>query len=215
MKIVALVYNGLTALDVVGPLEVLARLPGATTMIVSPGGRPIRTDTGALSLAVDGAVEQLDAADVLLVPGGPMTGALGTQQEVATALARVHASSRVTASVCTGSLILAAAGVFKGVRATTHWSSFEELTALGATPVRERVVVDGKCWSAAGVSSGIDMALQLAAMLNGVNVAQTLQLALEYAPTPPFDAGTPKSAPPEIVEQLRTRFRDLAAAERN
>lgn len=216
MKITIVVYEGLTALDAVGPSEVLSRLPGARVRVVAPGGPPhVRTDNAAFALVVDGALEDEQTTDLLLVPGGPLTGALGEKPNVARALCRLHESSRITASVCTGSLILAAAGILEGKRATTHWASMDELAQRGAVPVAERFVVDGKIYSSAGVSAGIDMALRLAADLTEPRVAKSIQLGIEYDPAPPFNSGSPRTADPEIVDALRARFSQMAEHERS
>lgn len=208
MRITILVYDGFTALDAIGPYEVLWRLPGATTTFVGPtSAGPVTTDNGILTLDTRAALTEVEATDVLLVPGGPSTGAVGDDPEVKDALRRLDEGSRVTASVCTGSLILGAAGLLDGRRATTHWAFMDRLAAYGAIPTEERVVVDGKYYSAAGVSAGVDMALRLAADLTSVEVAERIQLGIEYDPAPPFDRGAPRKADPAVVEALRTRLR--------
>ncbi|MEM9692007.1 MAG: DJ-1/PfpI family protein [Myxococcota bacterium] len=206
MNITIFVYDGFTALDAVGPYEVLSRLPGATTTFVAPKAGSVRTDNGILGLVADAALADVDSTDLLLVPGGPGTGALGDEPVIGGHLRRLDETSRVTASVCTGALILGAAGILKGRRSTTHWAFLEALRAYGAEPVGERVVVDGKYWGAAGVSAGIDMALQLTAALEGEFVAQAIQLGIEYDPGPPFDTGSPAKAPAPLVEVVRQRL---------
>ncbi len=214
MNITIVVYQGFTALDAVGPYEVLSRIPGAQTTFVAPRGSDVvRTDNGVLAVSVDGVLEDVEATDLLLVAGGHASGAVGAKPEVREALRRLDASSRITASVCTGSLILAAAGLLDGKRATTHWAFLDALSQYGAIAVAERVVVDGKVYTAAGVSAGIDMALRLTADLTSAVVAETIQLGIEYDPAPPFDAGAPGKAPPAVVEALRARFAAAAVAE--
>ncbi len=207
MQIAILLFDRLTALDAVGPYEVLSRLPDATVTFVAERPGLVRTDTGYLGLNADTALDEIPRPDVLLVPGGPGQGALMDDGPVHEWLRGAHEHSTWTASVCTGSLILAAAGLLTGRRATTHWAALEELDRLGADVVRERFVFDGKLVTAAGVSAGIDMALALAARIAGDQVAQAIQLGIEYDPHPPFRAGSPDTAPAEIVEAVRTYSR--------
>jgi putative intracellular protease/amidase len=203
MRIAILIFDRLTALDAVGPYEVLSRLPEAELEFVASETGEKRTDTGALALSADRALGDADAPDVLLVPGGPGTRELlddpGTLEWVRAA----HATSTWTTSVCTGSLVLGAAGALEGLRATTHWASLERLRDYGAEPTSERVVFDGKVVTAAGVSSGIDMALALAGEIAGEEVAKAIQLGIEYDPQPPFDAGAPHKVPAELTEIVR------------
>jgi transcriptional regulator GlxA family with amidase domain len=208
MKIAIPLYHHFTALDAVGPFEVLSRLPGAEVAWLGPEAGPVGTDNG-LSIVAGAAYEEVPEPDVVLVPGGigTDTGALEDQRLVGW-IRRAHGSSEWTTSVCTGSLLLAAAGVLDGLEATTHWLDMETLERLGARPSGGRVVEQGKVITAAGVSSGIDMGLVLAARIAGPEVAQAIQLAIEYDPQPPFDAGSTEKAPPEIVELVR----GLAAA---
>jgi len=213
MDIAILVYPRFTALDAVGPYEVLSRLPGASVTFVAEQAGPQRTDTGALALLADAALADFPHPDIVLVPGGPGQAALMGDGPVHEWLRAAHETSTWTTSVCTGSLILAAAGLLEGRRATSHWAAIEELGALGAEPVRERVVFDGRIVTAAGVSAGIDMALALAARIGGDELAQAIQLGIEYDPQPPFDAGSPHKAPAEIVEAVRTHSRFEAERE--
>lgn len=206
MQIAILLYERLTALDAVGPYEVLARLPGAEVVFAAEEPGPKRTDTGSLALVADAALSDVPHPDVVVVPGGPGE-ALTVGEPVHAWLRSVHEGTTWTASVCTGSLILAAAGLLDGVRATTHWLGMERLAQLGAIATSERVVVDGKVITAAGVSAGIDMALTLAAELAGPEVAQVVQLGIEYDPSPPFGAGSPATAPEFAVELLRSSSR--------
>jgi len=207
MNIAILVYDRLTALDAIGPYEVLSRLPGASLSFVAAEAGPVRTDNGMLTLLAEHSLDEVTRPDVVLVPGGPGEVAARAGRSALEWLQAVDRTSTWTTSVCTGSLILAAAGLLDGRRATTHWLAFDELRRLGAEPVAERVVFDGKLVTAAGVSAGIDMALALAAEIAGPDVAQAIQLGIEYDPQPPFDAGSPAKAPRRIVEALRARSR--------
>lgn len=204
MNITFFVYDGFTALDAVGPYEVLWRLPGVHTQFVGPDGAPsVTTDNGLLTLGTSGSLLELESTDVLVVPGGPSDGRMGERPEVKAALHRLSSSARITASVCTGSLILAAAGLLEGRRSTGHWAFMDALGAYGAIPTPERIVVDGRHYSAAGVSAGIDLALRLAADLSTPEVAQAIQLGIEYDPDPPFAHGHPSKANPQIVAHVR------------
>ena len=212
MKIAIVLYDRLTALDAIGPYEVLSRLPGVTLDFVARQPGPVRTDNGMLTLLVERSLEDVLEPDIVLVPGGPGEVAERAGGEVLQWLRDVDRTSTWTTSVCTGSLILAAAGLLDGKRATSHWLAMEELRRLGAEPVSERVVFDGKTVTAAGVSAGIDMALALVHKVAGLQVAQAIQLGIEYDPQPPFDAGSPAKAPVEIVKMLEARSRFIDAA---
>jgi transcriptional regulator GlxA family with amidase domain len=207
MEIAILLFDRLTALDAVGPYEVLSRIPDGTTKFVANQPGAYRTDQGSLALVADYALEQVPAPDIFVVPGGPGQTALMDDEAILGWVRRAHKTSKWTASVCTGSLILGAAGLLKGWRATSHWLAYDVLHSLGAEPVAERVVIEGKIITAAGVSAGIDMALKLVARECGDAVAQAIQLGIEYDPQPPFDAGAPHKAPAAIVERLRSRSR--------
>jgi transcriptional regulator GlxA family with amidase domain len=207
MQIAILIFDGLTALDAIGPYEVLARLPGAELRFVAEEVGTKRTDTGSLGVQADVALADMDAPHVVLVPGGKGSRPLMRDPRVLEWLRSVHESSTWTTSVCTGALVLGAAGILDGKRATTHWAFMDRLPELGAKPVTERVVEDGKLITAAGVSAGIDMALTLAARISGAEVAQAIQLGIEYDPEPPFDSGSPSKAPPEAIELIRARER--------
>jgi transcriptional regulator GlxA family with amidase domain len=213
MKIAIVLYDRFTALDAIGPYEVLSRLPGASLAFVAAEAGPVRTDNGMLTLLAERTLEQETEPDIVLVPGGPGEVAERAGGAVLDWLQVVDRTSTWTTSVCTGSLILAAAGLLDGRRATSHWMAMDELARLGAQPVNERVVFDGKIVTAAGVSAGIDMALALAAAVAGDEVAQAIQLGIEYDPQPPFDAGSPKTAPAQIVELLRAHSRFQAQEE--
>lgn len=210
MNIAFLLYDKMTCLDLTGPHEVLARLPGATAHRVARAVGPIVTDIG-MTLHADKALTEMPAPDLLVVPGASVVEAACDDETLAW-VRGAHDSATWTMSVCTGSLILGRAGLLKGKRATTHWAAMEQLRALGAEPVSERVVRDGDILTTAGVSAGIDGALTLTAELMGPMVAQALQLGIEYDPAPPFDAGSPAKAPPELVERVRAGMaRDAAA----
>jgi len=203
MQIVILLYPDMTALDAIGPYEVLARLPDATLTFAAETAGPITTDTGCLTLAAERSLSDIPAADLLLLPGGPGDAAVRENPKLLAEIARLHAGTRFTTSVCTGSLILGAAGLLEGVRATTHWTQLELLRRYGAEPTRDRVVEQGRIITAAGVSAGIDMALRIAQKVVGDDFAQALQLGIEYDPQPPFDAGSPDKAPPHVVELVK------------
>ncbi len=208
MQIAILLFDRLTALDAVGPYEVLRGLPGAGVTFVASDPGPKPTDHGALALVADHALHAVPEPDIVVVPGGPGELDARGDQRVLDWLRNAHKSSQWTTSVCTGSLLLGAAGLLQGKRATTHWTALESLREFGAEPVAdERVVFDGKVVTAAGVSSGIDMALMLASRIAGDEVAQAIQLAIEYDPQPPHDAGHTSKAPADIVERLRNSSR--------
>jgi putative intracellular protease/amidase len=203
MRIAFLIFDKLTALDAIGPYEVLSRLPGAKVCFVAKQAGELRSDTGGLGLSADLAIAELTDPDVVLVPGGEGSRALLDDDEVLDWLRTAHQTSTWTTSVCTGSLVLGAAGILAGKRATSHWVYRDALAAYGADPVAERVVTDGKVMTAAGVASGLDMALTLAARIAGDDVAKAIQLGIEYDPEPPFDSGSPETAAPELVELIR------------
>ncbi len=203
MKIAIPLYEGFTALDAVGPYEVLSRLPGASVTWLAAEPGPVRTDNGMLSIAADAAYEDEPAPEIVMVPGGMTTDDHLDDERLVAWIRRAHESSQWTTSVCTGSLLLGAAGVLHGLDATSHWLDLDKLERFGARPVRDRVVEQRSVITAAGVSSGIDMALTLVARIHGPEVAQAIQLAIEYDPQPPFDAGSVDKAPPEIVELVR------------
>jgi putative intracellular protease/amidase len=200
MEIAILIFDRLTALDAVGPYEVLSRLPGAEVRFVAEEPGPKRTETRMLSLVADHALADVSEPEILVVPGGFGTRPLMDHEPVIDWIRSAHEGSTWTTSVCTGSLLLGAAGVLRGLKATCHWLELERLRELGAEPTGERVVEQGKVITAAGVSSGIDMALRLAAHVAGEDIAQAIQLGIEYDPQPPFDAGSPEKAPQRIVD---------------
>jgi putative intracellular protease/amidase len=211
MDVAIPLFDRFTALDAVGPYEVLSRLPGATVRFLAADGEGSkRTETEMLTIETEGTLADCPHPEVLVVPGGYGTRKLIEDEAVLDWVREAHASSQWTTSVCTGSLLLGAAGVLDGLRATTHWLELDTLRDLGAEPTGERVVEQGKVITAAGVSSGIDMALLLAARIAGPEVAQAIQLGIEYDPQPPFDAGSIEKAPPEIVEFLRAHAATMA-----
>ncbi|WP_181791538.1 DJ-1/PfpI family protein [Streptomyces phytophilus] len=207
MQIAILLYDGLTALDAVGPYEILARLGGAEVVTVAAARGPVANDVGSLALVADAALDEVASPQIVVVPGGPGQIAQMADGPLHEWLRAVDEQTLWTTSVCTGSLILAAAGLLRGRRATSHWLALEQLRAHGAEPTGERVVFDGKYVTAAGVSAGIDMALTLVGRIQGDTVGQAVQLATEYDPQPPYDAGAPEKAPAEVVRLLRSRSR--------
>jgi putative intracellular protease/amidase len=214
MQVAILLYDKVTALDAIGPYEVLSRIPGFAVTFVGAEAGEVRTDNGMLGVVAERAIAEVPSPEIVLVPGGPGEVAARAGEGVREWLRGAHETTTWTTSVCTGSLILGAAGLLEGKRATSHWLAMSELAALGAEPVSERVVFDGKIVTAAGVSSGIDMALALAARIAGDEVAQAIQLGIEYDPEPPFDAGSPDKAPAAIVQLLRAHSRFADEAER-
>jgi transcriptional regulator GlxA family with amidase domain len=211
MHVVFLIFDRITALDAVGPYEVLARLPGARVTFAGPARGPVRTDNGSLGLVADAAIDEIDACDLLVIPGGFGTRALERDGRVLEWVRALDRGTAVTASVCTGAFVLGAAGLLAGRRANTHWALRERLAEYGATPVAERVVRDGKYATAAGVSAGIDLALALAVELAGRDVAEAIQLGIEYDPSPPVDCGDAARAPEALRERVLARVRDRDA----
>ncbi|WP_112470442.1 DJ-1/PfpI family protein [Streptomyces triticisoli] len=207
MQIAVVLFDRFTALDAVGPYEVLSRLPGAETVFVAEHTGPVRTDTGHLALTADKTLAEVPGPDLVVVPGGPGQAAQMENRALLDWLRAADATSTWTTSVCTGSLLLAAAGCLDGRRATSHWLALEQLKSFGAEPTGERVVFDGKYVTAAGVSSGIDMGLTLLGRIAGDEHAQAVQLLTEYDPQPPYDAGSPDKAPAHLVEEFRVKSR--------
>jgi putative intracellular protease/amidase len=203
MKIAIPIFDRVTALDAVGPYEVLSRLPGAELKFVGFEPGPVKTDNGMLSLNVEVALEDYAEPDVLVFPGGFGTRPLMGNPRMLDWVRSVNEGTEWTTSVCTGSLVLGAAGLLAGLEATTHWAAMNVLEGLGATPTSRRVVEQGKIVTAAGVSAGIDMALMLAGRIAGDDVAQAIQLGIEYDPQPPYDSGSPDKAPPHVVQIVR------------
>ncbi|MBA2630985.1 MAG: DJ-1/PfpI family protein [Thermoleophilaceae bacterium] len=203
MDIAIPLFDRFTALDAVGPYEVLSRLPGARVTFVATEAGPCTTDTRMLTLMVERRLEDLPRPEVLVVPGGVGTPEALTDERLIAWIRDAHETSDWTTSVCTGSLLLGAAGILAGLEATTHWIDMDALSPFGARPTARRVVEQGKVITAAGVSSGIDMALTLAARIAGDDVARAIQLSIEYDPEPPFDAGSLEKAGPEIEKLVR------------
>lgn len=202
LHIGSLLFEGLDQIDLTGPFEVLSRIPNATYRIYGKTPEAVR-DLRGLRLAPDATLAEAPPLDVLHLPGGYGQEALMEDEEVLGWIRRQAQEARALFSVCTGALLCGAAGLLRGRRATTHWASFHLLPFFGAIPVNQRVVVDGAWVFAAGVTAGIDGALRLAAELRGDAVAQTIQLAIAYAPEPPFDSGTPETAPVAILDEAR------------
>ncbi|MBP2335608.1 transcriptional regulator GlxA family with amidase domain [Saccharothrix coeruleofusca] len=195
-------YPGFTSLDVIGPYEILGRLPDAEVVFVAEEPALVRNDLGSLAVNVVATLADVTEPDVVLVGGGPGQMNQMFNGRLHEWLRTVDKTSAWTTSSCTGALILAAAGVLRGRRATTHWAVLDLLAEFGVTPSKERVVIDGHYATAAGVSAGIDMALTLAGLIAGDDVAREVQLLVEYAPEPPYDAGSPDSAPAAVVEKV-------------
>ena len=210
LQIGSLLFEGVDQIDLTGPFEVLSRLPNSTYRIYGKSGEPVR-DIRGLRLTPDAALADAPQLDVLHVPGGFGQQALMEDADVLGWIAGQAAGARSVLSVCTGALLCGAAGLLKGRRATTHWASFHLLPLFGAIPVNQRVVVDGNWVFAAGVTAGIDGALRLAAELRGEDAAKAIQLYMVYAPEPPFDSGTPETAPAAILAQARQSVAGITA----
>ena len=206
MEIAVALFEQVTALDAVGPYEVLQRLPGAEVRFVGHRKGEVRTDNGFLGLTVDCTFDEVNNPDILLIPGGIGTRALVHDDVILDWIRNAHETSQFTTSVCTGSLLLAAAGLLKGRKATTHFSARPLLLKYGATPTEDRVVQEGRIITAAGVSSGIDMALRLAEQLTDATTAKALQLMIEYDPQPPHDSG----ALHKVDARVLSRVQELA-----
>ncbi|WP_320776786.1 DJ-1/PfpI family protein [Streptomyces sp. CRN 30] len=207
MRIAIVLFDRFTALDAVGPYETLGRLPGAETVFVAERTGPVRSDTGALALTADRSLSEVPDPDLVVVPGGPGQSAQMENGALLDWLRTADRTTTWTTSVCTGSLLLAAAGLLRGRRATSHWLALDALKPYGAEPTGERVVSDGKYVTAAGVSAGIDMGLTLVGRIAGDDHARAVQLLTEYDPQPPYDAGSPEKAPAHLVAELRAGSR--------
>jgi cyclohexyl-isocyanide hydratase len=199
-----LIFPDLTQLDLTGPYEVLARLPGAETLLLWKNLQPVRSEHG-LTILPMASLADCPPLDLILVPGGAGINPLLEDQEVLTFLRRAGAWARYVVGICTGSLVLGAAGLLRGRRAATHWMSRDLLPAFGAEPVAERVVVDGNIVTGGGVTAGIDVALTVAAEIAGRAVAEAIQLAIEYDPAPPFSSGSPEAANSAVLAQVLAR----------
>ncbi len=208
-----LIFPRLTQLDMTGPYEVLARLPDTAVDLVARAREPVTTDRG-MQIVPTTTYAECPPLDVVMVPGGPGQQDLMEDEAALGFLRRQAKSAQFITSVCTGSLVLAAAGLLRGKRATCHWAAIDNLALMGAIPVRERVVVDGNVVTGAGVASGIDFALTLAAILAGEKVAREIQLQIEYDPDPPFRSGSPDAAAPETVAAVKARLARLGEERR-
>ncbi|MFZ4514823.1 MAG: DJ-1/PfpI family protein [Acidimicrobiia bacterium] len=207
MELAILLYDGVTALDAIGPYEVLSRLPEADVKFVATTPGVKFTGQGSCGIVAEHALSDVPHPDVLIIPGGPGERAIRNDAVAIDWIREAHAHAQWTVSVCTGALILGAAGILEGVPATTHWLAREELRAMGADVVDERVCVEDNIITAAGVSAGIDMALTLAGLLEGELIAQGIQLSIEYDPQPPYPAGSPDTTTPVVVELVRSNSR--------
>lgn len=210
LQIGSLLFEGLDQIDLTGPFEVLSRIPNSTYRIYGKTSEPVK-DIAGLRLAPDGVLADAPPLDLLHVPCGYGQEALMDDEEVLGWIRQQASGARCVFSVCTGALLCGAAGLLKGRRATTHWASFHLLPFFGAIPVNERVVVDGDMVFAAGVTAGIDGALRVAAELRGDEAAQAIQLHMVYAPEPPFDSGTPETAPPAVLERAMRSVQAITA----
>lgn len=208
LRIGGLLFPGLDQADFTGPFEVLSRVPNSEFLVLGPDRSPVRDGRG-LVLTPQLGFAEAPALDVLLVPGGAGVNALMENEPTLDFLRRQAAGARLVLSVCTGALLLGAAGLLRGRRSTTHWASHHLLPLFGAIPVDERVVVDGTLITAAGVTSGLDGALRAAALLRGDQAAQEIQLYMEYAPAPPFDSGSPQTAPAAVLASVQDSLHDL------
>ena len=213
LKVGGLIFDGLDQIDLTGPFEVLSKLSNTTIRLYGLTERPVH-DMGGLTLTPDDVITKAPQLDVLIVPGGAGQEALMDDDDLLTWLRNQAQSAQWVFSVCTGALILGAAGLLVGRRATTHWASMELLPLFGAEPINERVVVDKNYLFAGGVTAGLDAALQLAELLRGPDEAQEIQLAMHYAPEPPFQSGSPDTAPAHIVRAVLDSARDLLQARR-
>jgi len=204
MQIAIGLYPGLTALDALGPYQVFTQVPGVEVVLCAERRGRLSDDNGLLHLEIEHTFDEVRSPDITLVPGGFVTRRLARDRNpIVDWVAGTHANTTYTTSVCTGALLLGAAGLLDGLDATTHWCAYEELATYGARPTEQRVVRQGKIWTAAGVSAGIDLALTLVAETHGPEMSQAVQLGIEYDPQPPFDSGAPSKADPEIVALVR------------
>jgi cyclohexyl-isocyanide hydratase len=204
LRIGFLIFPRMTQLDLTGPFEVFTRIPDAQVLLLWKTLEPVEADTG-LRLLPYATLRDCPPLDIICVPGGPGVNDLMEDEEVLDWLRDRAATARYVSSVCTGSLVLGAAGLLRGKRATSHWGARDLLATFGATPTQGRVVRDGNVFTGGGVTAGIDFALTMAAELAGTHAAHAIQLQIEYAPAPPFDAGTPETAPPEVLAAVRAR----------
>ena len=211
MKIAALIFDKITVLDIVGPAEVLSWVPDVEIVWVGKAKGPIRAAPTGLSLTIEHTLDEVRDADILIVPGGPGVRLLLKDEPVLDWVRKLHARTQWTTSVCTGSLLLGAAGLLKGLDATTHWNSVPMLESFGAKYREQRVIPQGKIVTSAGVSSGIDMALWLVGKIAGDEAAKAAQLSIEYDPQPPYDAGAPSKAGEAVIARARASVKDIVA----
>ena len=212
MQIAIGLYPGFTALDAIGPYAVFTNLPGARVVVCAEHTGRLADDRDVLHFDIRHTFADAPNPDLLLVPGGLITRRIASEGgPIVDWIRDAHATTIYTTSVCTGALLLGAAGVLEGRRATTHWMALEQLRGYGAEPTDERVVTDDKVVTAAGVSAGIDLALTLVGRLEGAETAQAIQLGIEYDPQPPYDAGTPTKAPAPILQLVTEIMRDAEA----
>lgn len=202
LEIAILLFDDYAALDVVGPYEVLSKIPNSTIHMVAvkPG---LYKDAKGLQISADYSLKEIMSPDILIIPGGFGIDSLLNNQEVIEWVQNVHKTSRWTVSVCSGALLLGAAGILKDCKATTHWNRKAQLAKYGVNVQNERYIKDGKIITSAGVSAGIDMSLYLLSLVVSENFAKAIQLGIEYDPKPPFDAGSPEKAPKEMVDRIR------------
>lgn len=201
MKVNIIIVPNMVQLDITGPYEVLARTPGWTLDLVAASMEPVRTDRG-LTILPTKTRESADPSDILVVPGGTGIDLAMLEPEWLDYVTREAGRARYVFGICTGSMLLAAAGLLKGRRAGAHWQARDLLSSFGVTPSDARMTIDGKFYTSGGVTSGIDMALRVVADIAGLEAAQRIQLAIEYDPEPPFAGGTPFTSPPEIIEAV-------------
>jgi transcriptional regulator GlxA family with amidase domain len=201
MQIAIGLYPGFTALDAIGPYAVFTSVPGADVVVCAERKGPLSDESDLLHFDLENTFDEVPAPDILLVPGGLITRRVAAEGgPIVDWIRAAHETTTYTTSVCTGALLLGAAGVLTGLPATTHWKAYDHLRTYGAQPTEQRVVIEGKVATAAGVSAGIDLALTLVDRLHGAEVAQAVQLGIEYDPQPPHDSGSPSKAPAEIRE---------------
>lgn len=209
MKIAALVFDKITILDIAGPIEVMSWVPDTEIVWVGAEKGPARAALTGLGISIDHSLDEVTEADILMIPGGPGVRPLLSQQPVLDWVRRIHETTTWTTSICTGSLLLGAAGLLKGLEATTHWNSAAVLESFGATYSERRVIPQGKIVTSAGVSSGIDMALWLVGQIAGDEAAKAAQLCIEYDPQPPYDSGSPSKADAAVIERARETVKGL------
>ena len=213
MQIAIGLYPGLTVLDAIGPYQVLSQVPGNELIVCAEKTGRLTDDNGLIHFDIEHTFADVPRPDLLLVPGGFITRKLARDRDpIVDWIAEAHPHTTYTTSVCTGALLLGAAGLLDGLDATTHWSAYDELATYGARPTEKRVVQQGKIWTAAGVSAGIDLALTLLAEIYGPEMSQAVQLGIEYDPQPPYDAGSPSKAPADVLELVRAVSAEKEAA---